>query len=101
MARGSRGVREVESWLSPSEAGEMLGTSGQWVTSLARSGRLEGVRTSLGWLVDPKDVERLAGERMEKAEKKLSAMKSARSQGTAGVRARRPGRGRGLEASGQ
>ncbi len=68
---------------------------------MARSGRLEGVRTSLGWLVDPKDVQRLAGERMEKAEKKLSAMKSARSRGAAGIRARRPGRGRGLKASGQ
>jgi hypothetical protein len=52
------------------------------------------VRTSLGWLVNPSDVERLANERLEKAEKKLSAMKSARSAGVSGVRTQRAGRGR-------
>lgn len=94
MSEGSRGVREVESWLSPSEAGEILGTSGQWVTQLARSGKLDGVRTSLGWLVNPSDVERLGNERLKKAEQKVSAMKSARSAGVAGVRSQRVGRGR-------
>ena len=96
MAGGTRGVREVENWLSPSEAGDILGTSGQWVTSLARKGKLDAVRTSLGWLVNPKDVERLANERLEKAQQKLSALKSARSKGVAGVRASRSGRGRRL-----
>ncbi len=83
MTEGARGVREIESWLSPSEAGKLLGTSGQWVTQLARTGRLDGVRTSLGWLVNPEDVDRVAKERMEVAEKKLSAMKAARSAGPA------------------
>lgn len=94
MAKRSRGVREVENWLSPSEAGDILGTSGQWVTNLARRGALDAVRTSLGWLVNPEDVERLANERLEKAEKKLSVLRSARSKGVAGVRASRSGRGR-------
>ena len=94
MTGESRGVREIESWLSPSEAGTVLGTSGQWVTQLARAGKLDAVRTSLGWLVNPADVERLANERLERAEKKISAMKSARSAGVAGVRAQRGGRGR-------
>jgi hypothetical protein len=94
MARRSRGVREVENWLSPSEAGDILGTSGQWVTNLARRGALDAVRTSLGWLVNPKDVERLANERLERAEKKLAALQSAKSKGVAGVRASRSGRGR-------
>ncbi len=94
MAEGSRGVREVENWLSPSQAGAMLGTSGQWVTQLARRRELDGVRTSLGWLVNPADVERLANERLEKAEQKISAMKSARSAGVTGARTRRVGRGR-------
>ena len=94
MAKGSRGIREVEDWLSPSEAGDVLGTSGQWVTSLARRGELDAVRTSLGWLVNPKDVERLADKRLAKAQEKLVALQSASSQGISAVRARRSGRGR-------
>jgi hypothetical protein len=85
-------MREIENWLSPSEAGGILGTSGQWVTKLARRGELDAIRTSLGWLVNPADVERLANKRLEKAEQKISAMKSARSAGVAGTR--RSGRGR-------
>ncbi len=91
MAEAPRGVREIEDWLSPSEAGSVLGTSGQWVTKLARRGKLDAVRTSLGWLVNPVDVERLANERLARAEQKVSAMKSARSAGI-GARARRSGR---------
>ena len=94
MTRGSKGMKEIESWLSPSEAGAVLGTSGQWVTQLARAGKLDAVRTSLGWLVNPADVERLANERLAKAEQKISAMKSARSAGVSGVRTQRAGRGR-------
>lgn len=88
------GVREVESWLSPSQAGAILGTSGQWVTQLARRQQVEAVRTSLGWLINPDDVERLANERLAKAEERVSAMKSARSAGVVGARTRRAGRGR-------
>ncbi len=95
MAKGSRGVREVENWLSPSEAGDILGTSGQWVTSLARRGALDAVRTSLGWLINPEDIQRVANERLEKAQQKLLTLQSAQSKGVAGVRASRSGRGRG------
>ena len=103
MSEVSKGVREVEDWLSPSQAGALLGTSGQWVTQLARRHELDAVRTSLGWLVNPKDVERLANERLKKAEQKVSAMKSARSAGVVGARTRKSGRGRtslGRSASG-
>lgn len=93
----SRGIREVESWLSPSQAGALLGTSGQWVTQLARRRELDAVRTSLGWLVNPVDVERMANDRLEKAEQKISAMKSARSAGISGVSTQRAGRGRHTE----
>lgn len=85
----ARGIREIEDWLSPSEASKLLGTSGQWVTQLARAGRLDGVRTSLGWLVNPEDVDRLAKERTEAAEQKLSAMKAAQRNSAGPVRARR------------
>ena len=94
MANESRGVREIENWLSPSQAGAMLGTSGQWVTQLARKGKLDAVKTPLGWLVNPADVERVATERLERAEEKISAMKSAQSAGLSGVRTQRTGRGR-------
>lgn len=94
MGSRSTEIKEVESWLSPSQAGTMLGTSGQWVTQLARRGKLDAVRTSLGWLVNPADVERVANERLERAEKKISAMKSARSAGISGVRTQKAGRSR-------
>jgi hypothetical protein len=100
VERAKGGVREVENWLSPSEAGAVLGTSGQWVTQLAREGKLDAVRTSLGWLLNPADVERLAGERLERAEKKISVMRSARSAGVARARTRGSGRGSvGFEGS--
>ncbi len=91
MSAKKGGVEEVATWLSPSEAGRVLGNSGQWVKQLARRGKLRGVETSLGWLVDPDDVERLASERLEQAEKKVSDMKSAKSAGAA----RTPKSGRG------
>ena len=94
MEERTRGIREIEDWLSPSQAGAMLGTSGQWVTQLARRHELDAVRTSLGWLINPTDVERLAKERLEKAERKISAMKSAQSAGVVGARTQRAGRGR-------
>lgn len=53
-------LRELEKWLSPSEAGRELETSGQWVTHLARSGQIRAIKTSLGWLVDPEDVKEMA-----------------------------------------
>jgi hypothetical protein len=100
MAKRSKGVREIEDWLSPSQAGALLGTSGQWVTQLARRREVDAVRTPLGWLINPDDVERLANERLEKAQQKISAMKSARSAGVVGARARRAGRGRARRSLG-
>ncbi len=63
MSKKARGVEEVQDWLSPSQAGRVLGTSGQWVTHLARTRQLRGVKTALGWLVDPEDVQRVAEKR--------------------------------------
>jgi len=94
MAAKKGSIEDVANWLSPSEAGRVLGTSGQWVKQLARRGKLRGVETSLGWLVDPDDVDRLASERLEQAERKLSAMKAARSTRVVGARTTRAGRGR-------
>lgn len=73
------GVKQVENYLSPSEAGEILGTSGNWVKQLARRGELFGVETHLGWLLEPGSVERLANARLERAERKLSSLKASSS----------------------
>ena len=78
MASGS--VKDVENYLSPSEAGSVLGTSGNWVKQLARRGDLEGVETHLGWLIEPESVERLANERLAKAERQVSSLRAASSQ---------------------
>ncbi len=59
-------LKVIEDWWSPSEAGRVLETSGQWVTHLARTGQVRGIRTSLGWLVDPEDIEALAKEKKRK-----------------------------------
>ncbi len=80
MARGSGGVKDVETWLTPSEAAKILGNSAQWVKQLARRDLLRGVETRLGWLIDPDDVERLLNERKEEAEKSLTSLKTARSR---------------------
>ncbi len=59
-------LKEIEKWWSPSEAARKLETSGQWVTHLAREGKIRGVKTSLGWLLDPEDVKAMAQERKKK-----------------------------------
>jgi hypothetical protein len=78
VAQGS--VRDVENYLSPSEAGEVLGTSGQWVKQLARRGELDAVETHLGWLIEPGSVERLVDRRVQKAEGRVASLKSVQSR---------------------
>jgi len=55
-------MREFESWLTTSEAASALGKTPQGIKHMLNERRLRGVRTRLGWLVDPKDVERYARE---------------------------------------
>jgi hypothetical protein len=59
-------LRELERWWSPSEAGRELETSGQWITHLARTGQVRGIKTHLGWLVHPDDITKLAKEKKKK-----------------------------------
>lgn len=66
-------LRVVEHWWSPSEAGRVLETSGQWVTHLARTGQVRGIKTSLGWLVEPEDIRALAKEKKRKKRTKKGA----------------------------
>ena len=50
-------------WLTPTQAGRRLNLSAERVRQLTQAGQLACVRTPLGRLLDPADVERLAAER--------------------------------------
>ncbi len=76
---GRENLYDVEDWLAPSHAGRILGTSGQWVAILCRQGKLRAVRTALGWLVDPDDIERVREEREAKLKIKLKSMAKSRT----------------------
>ena len=52
-------LREFEGWLTTSQAASRLGKSRQGVTWMVEHRRLRAVKTALGWLIDPADVERL------------------------------------------
>lgn len=78
MASGS--VKDVENYLTPSEAGRVLGTSGNWVKQLVHRGELEGVETHLGWLIEPESVARAANARAARVERQVSSLKAASSQ---------------------
>ena len=53
----------VVPWLTPAQAGRLLGVTPQWARRLAQDGRLEGVETPLGWLIEPESVRRMATAR--------------------------------------
>ncbi len=51
-------LREFEDWMTTGEAASRLGKSPQGVKWMLENRRLRGVRTKLGWLIDPADVEK-------------------------------------------
>jgi len=59
-------LKELEGWLSPAGAGEIVGISKQAITKHLEDGTLRGLKTVQGWLVDPKDTDRLRREREQK-----------------------------------
>ncbi len=56
-------IREFELWLTTGDAASRLGKSRQGVVWMLENRRLRGVRTALGWLVDPASVEEMASRR--------------------------------------
>ena len=56
-------LSDLEDWLTPAEAGRVIGMSKQGVLNYLEDKALRGVKTHQGWLVDPKDAERLRDER--------------------------------------
>jgi hypothetical protein len=55
-------IREFEKWFTTGDTASALGKTPQGIKWLLENRRLRGARTRLGWLVDPKDVERYARE---------------------------------------
>ena len=60
-------LKELEGWLSPADVMGVLGWSRQGVVNLANQGRVRAVRTRIGYLYDPKDVQRFKKEGRDKA----------------------------------
>ncbi len=56
-------LKELENWLTPAEAGRVMGMSKQGAVKRLEQKTLRGVKTHQGWLVEPKDAERVARER--------------------------------------
>jgi len=59
-------IQDFERWLTTGDTASRLGKTRQGVVWLCENKRLRAARTALGWLVDPKDAERFAGEQREK-----------------------------------
>ncbi len=47
---------ELENWLTPAEAGRLVGISRQAMLKRLERGQQRGVKTHQGWLVDPAEV---------------------------------------------
>jgi orotate phosphoribosyltransferase-like protein len=50
-------LKELEKWLSTSQAASELSKSRQGVLWLVENGHLRGVKTAIGWHIDPRAVE--------------------------------------------
>ena len=59
-------LSDLEDWLTPAEAGRLIGISTQYVRDLLADKKLRGIRTHQGFLVDPADAERMRQERAER-----------------------------------
>ena len=61
---------DLTEMLTPSQAGRRLDRSREWVSLAVRSGRMAAVRTPLGWLVAPDEVERVRREIEQRDQKR-------------------------------
>lgn len=59
-------LSDLENWLTPAEAGKVIGISKQATIKQLEERTLRGVKTHQGWLVDPDDAERVRDEREAK-----------------------------------
>lgn len=59
-------LEEMQGYLTPHEAGEVIGVSKKTMLTWCEDRFIRGVKTHQGWLVDPEDAERVARERAHK-----------------------------------
>ena len=62
-------LKELESWLSTSQAAKRMGKTRQGAMWMAENKRVRAVKTACGWLFDPKGV-----EEVERAKSKTEAL---------------------------
>ena len=53
-------LKDLENWMSIGQVSRKLGRSRQGVLNIAEEGRIRGVKTQIGWLLDPASVEQFA-----------------------------------------
>ncbi|MBA3390674.1 MAG: helix-turn-helix domain-containing protein [Rubrobacter sp.] len=58
-------LKDLENWMGVGQMSKRLGRSRQGVINLLDEGRIRSVKTQIGWLADPDDVERFAREQEE------------------------------------
>ena len=59
-------IKELEEWLTSSQAASILNKTRQGVTWMVENRKLRAAKTQLGWLIDPKSVD--AARQAEKEE---------------------------------
>ena len=59
-------IKELEEWLTTSQAASRLNKTRQGVTWMVENRKLRAAKTQLGWLIDPKSVD--AARQAEKEE---------------------------------
>jgi len=55
-------IKELENWLTTSQTASRLNKTRQGVTWMVENRKLRAAKTQLGWLIDPKSVEKAAKE---------------------------------------
>ena len=53
-------IRELEQWLTTSQAASKLNRTRQGVTWMVENKKLRAAKTQLGWLIDPESVRQVA-----------------------------------------
>lgn len=56
-------LKDLENWLSASDVARMRGVSRQAIHVQLAEGKYRAVKTRIGWLIDPKEADRIERER--------------------------------------
>ena len=61
-------LKDMEEWITIKDAAEIMGITRQATYKWIHNNRIRHVKTRLGYLLDPEDVQRVARERQERLE---------------------------------